>query len=164
MTTPLIVIALLLGPLLVGLFVTRARAIKPVDTQTYMAFGLALSFSFFSLGHFVQTDSMIEMLPPWVPLRRELIYVTGVTELLVAIALLTRKWRTLSAGAAGLMLVLFFPANLYAAVNAVGTGGHTWGPIYLLIRIPLQLLLIASVLLVLGRWPFAPVRGNVESG
>jgi uncharacterized membrane protein len=40
------------------------------------------------------------------------------------------------------MLVLFFPANIYAAFTRVDMGGHAWGPVYLLIRAPLQLVLI----------------------
>ena len=40
-------------------------------------------------------------------------------------------------------LIVFFPANVYAAVNSTGLGGHQWGPVYLLIRLPLQLILLA---------------------
>lgn len=159
MTTPLIVIALLFGPWIISAIASRSFFLPREMAQGRLAIGLALSFLFFAIGHFVQTDAMIEMLPAWVPLRRELIYATGIAELLVAFALLTRKWRTLAAIAAGSMLVLFFPANIYAAINAVGMGGHAWGPIYLLIRVPLQLLLIAVVLAILGRWPVVGMRG-----
>jgi hypothetical protein len=36
--------------------------------------------------------------------------------------------------------------GVYAAANSLGMGGHQWGPIYLLIRAPLQLLLILGIL------------------
>jgi uncharacterized membrane protein len=101
----------------------------------------------------VQTEAMIEMLPPWVPERRALVYLTGLAEVLAAIGLFSNRWRQASAIAAASMLVVFFPANIYAAVNAVGMGGHTWGPIYLLIRVPLQLLLLAVALAILDRFP-----------
>lgn len=39
-------------------------------------------------------------------------------------------------------LILVFPANIYAALNRVDMGGHEWGPMYLLARVPLRLLLI----------------------
>lgn len=38
---------------------------------------------------------------------------------------------------------LILPRNIYAAINGVGLGEHQWGVIYLLIRLPLQLTLIA---------------------
>ena len=36
------------------------------------------------------------------------------------------------------VLMLFFPANIYAAIQHVPMGGHAWGPVYLLVRAPLQ--------------------------
>jgi uncharacterized membrane protein len=43
---------------------------------------------------------------------------------------------------AAAILVLFFPANIYAAINQVPMGGHAWGPEYLLIRAPLQVAIL----------------------
>jgi uncharacterized membrane protein len=42
-------------------------------------------FAFAGVGYFIKTS---EMLPPWVPMRVPLIYVTGVFELLAAVAIL----------------------------------------------------------------------------
>lgn len=158
MATPLIVIALLFGLWLIAVAANRFKTLPRETHQRLLAMGLGLSFLFFALGHFVQTDAMIAMLPIWVPLRREIIYATGVAELIVAVGLFVPRWRTLAAAVAGLMLVAFFPANVYAAMNSVGMGGHAWGPIYLLVRVPLQLLLIAVVFAILGRWPYATAR------
>lgn len=83
------------------------------------------------------------MLPAWVPLRVSIIYLTGIMEFMIGIALFVSRIQTKAAMAAMLLLILFFPANMYAALNSVGLGGHQWGPIYLLIRGPLQLILIA---------------------
>jgi uncharacterized membrane protein len=38
-----------------------------------------------------------------------------------------------------------FPVNVYAAVNQIPMGGHAWGPVYLLIRAPLQAILLVWV-------------------
>ena len=42
----------------------------------------SLFFIFTSIGHFISTEGMAAMLPPSVPYRIELIYLTGVLELL----------------------------------------------------------------------------------
>lgn len=39
-------------------------------------------------------------------------------------------------------VVVFFPANIYAAINHIPMGGHAWGPVYLLIRAPLQVVIL----------------------
>jgi len=40
--------------------------------------GVCLVFLFAALGHFFKTDSMISMLPPFVPARRAVIHASGV--------------------------------------------------------------------------------------
>lgn len=83
------------------------------------------------------------MLPEWVPLRLQLIYVTGLIELAIGLALFVPKYQKSAAKLAILLLIVFFPANVYAALNEVGLGGHQWGPEYLLIRGLLQIIFIA---------------------
>lgn len=103
---------------------------------------LALLFAFTGTGHFLRTEQMAGMLPPWIPSRLGLVYLTGVLEWAGAVGLLVPRLSR----AAGLCLIAFvilvFPANIYAALNRVEMGGHELGPMYLLARAPLQLLLI----------------------
>ncbi|AGH80878.1 hypothetical protein PCNPT3_04680 [Psychromonas sp. CNPT3] len=139
----LIIIFLILSSPLALAFVYAKFKKLPVDINKYACWGLGLAFIFFFIGHIVKTDGMVEMLPPWLPLKVTLIYFTGVIELLVGIALFIPKWQTLAAKVGIFLFVIFFPANIYAALNSVGLGGHQLGPVYLLIRAPLQMLLIA---------------------
>lgn len=142
MATPLIVLALLLTPLLTAWLAARWRG-HAFDIRKQAALGLAIAFFFFATGHFAMTDDMVEMLPPWVPAREALVHATGVLEILIGAGLLVARTRRAAAIAAMVVLVAFFPANVYAAWNGVGMGGHQWGPVYLLIRLPLQLVLLA---------------------
>jgi uncharacterized membrane protein len=112
------------------------------DTRWAGRFGLALVFAFTALGHFVKTDAMTEMLPPSIKGRRALILASGILELLIAMLLLALpKSRFLGLSIIG-FLIAIFPANVYAAVRRISFGGHSAGPTYLLIRAPVQLLLI----------------------
>ncbi|MFA0813788.1 DoxX family protein [Microbulbifer epialgicus] len=115
----------------------------PLDVGKYASWGLGLAFIFFSIGHFVKTEGMVEMLPTWIPYRLEIVLLTGVLELLVGISLFLSKHQKGAAKFAIIILITFFPANIYSAINGIGLGGHQWGPIYLLIRTPLQIILIA---------------------
>jgi uncharacterized membrane protein len=104
--------------------------------------GLALVFAFAALGHFVKTNAMAEMIPPSVPRRRALIQVSGVFELVLAILVLAwPKSRLVGFIIIG-FLIAVFPSNVYAAVRRVDFGGHSAGPRYLLVRAPLQVLLV----------------------
>jgi uncharacterized membrane protein len=104
--------------------------------------GLAFVFAFAALGHFVRTDAMAGMIPPSVPQRRALILVSGVFELVLAILVLAWPNSRLVGLAIIGFLIAVFPSNVYAALRRVDFGGHSTGPRYLIIRAPLQLLLI----------------------
>ncbi len=94
-------------------------------------------------SHFVMTDAMVAMLPSFVPMRAEIVYLTGVLEILAAVGLLVPSASRFT----GWCLVAFFvavlPANVYSALNRVGVGEH--GPAYLWFRVPLQFLFIGWI-------------------
>ena len=104
--------------------------------------GLSLFFIFSTIGHFIRTRAMAEMLPPAVPYRIELIYLTGILELLGAIGVWIPRLTKLTGFLLILMLIGLLPANVYSAFNRVDFGGHGAGPLYLLVRVPFQLFAI----------------------
>ncbi|MTH97707.1 hypothetical protein [Roseibium sp. RKSG952] len=137
MTTPLVILAILTLPLLGG------RVLAGPDGARFGGhIGLAMAFVFFGVGHFVQTNGMIAMLPEAVPYRRELVLATGVLEFGIALGLVFRASRRAAGYAATAVLIAFFPANIHAALAYADMGGHAWGPVYLVIRAPLQILLL----------------------
>lgn len=71
-----------------------------------------------------------------------IIYLTGIFEFAIAAGFAFHRTRPLTGWIAAVMLVLFLPANVYAAIYRVAQGGHVWGPAYLLIRVPLQLIIL----------------------
>jgi uncharacterized membrane protein len=137
----LILCLLLVVPFLVLTLVTRSTRYR-ISSSTRARVGLSLFFLFTSLGHFIRTEEMAAMLPPAIPYRVELIYVTGVLELLGAIGVWIPGLMRLTGVCLILMLVGILPANIYSAINHVEFGGHAAGPAYLLIRVPFQLFLI----------------------
>ena len=109
---------------------------------------MAVMLLFTSIGHFKFTEGMSMMMPPFIPSRKLLVYITGFIEIAAAIALLIPS----SAKPAGWFLIAFFvvllPANIYAAIKRVNYEKGTYdgpGPLYLWFRIPLQLFLIGWV-------------------
>jgi uncharacterized membrane protein len=103
---------------------------------------LALFFIFTGIGHFFLTEKMIQMLPASIPMRKEIIYITGVLEILGALGLLIPKFTRPAAIALILFLIGVLPANIYSAFQNLEFGGHQLGPVYLLARVPFQLFVI----------------------
>jgi uncharacterized membrane protein len=144
MITPAIMLVLMTSPyLLVRLL--RMISNDKYDLRRAGAIGVGLLFVFTGVGHFIQTESMAQMLPSWMPQRVLIVYVTGVLEFIIAIGFFLPAHRRVSGWFAAIVLIVFFPANIYAAINHVPMGGHAWGPSYLLIRAPLQLAILMWV-------------------
>jgi uncharacterized membrane protein len=144
MTTPIIMLALMLTPWLIAVALNAVAGLK-FDGRNAAAIGLGILFIFTGIGHFVQAQPMVQMLPPWVPERLLLVHASGILEFAIALGFFIPRLRRVTGFAAAAVLVSFFPLNIYAALNHVPMGGHAWGPVYLLIRAPLQTIIIGWV-------------------
>lgn len=99
-------------------------------------------------AHFVFAKGMTLMLPDFIPYRFELVYFTGVIEMMAAIGLLLPKYRKLTAWLLIVFFVVLIPSNIYATMKHVNLEKATFdgnGPGYLWFRIPLQIFFIAWV-------------------
>ena len=137
----LVILGILLGTFLVLSAIDRVWHVVPAKRRGQIS--LAAVFAFTAIGHFLLTGKMAAMLPDWVPLRTAIVYATGALEFAGAMGLLIPRLSRATGICLVAFLILVFPANVYAALHHVDIGGHAAGPAYLLIRLPLQLILIA---------------------
>jgi len=156
-TTPLLMLALLTAPYLFLGHVQTNLAGHPTSPQTRAAIGIATMFTFTGVGHFVATAPMVQMLPAWIPARTEIVYASGALEIALALLVLVPPLRRPVGWLLITLLVGFLPVNVYAAIAHAPMGGHAWGPLYLLVRIPLQVVIAGWI------WWFM-VRGVPPQG
>ncbi len=140
----------LLSVFLIGLLIKLLSKRKGISISWIgrMAMGSMLIFT--GVAHFAFTHGMAAMLPAWVPLKVELIYLTGILEIAGAIGLLVNKYSRVSGISLIIFLILILPANIYAAIHHIDpTTGVANGPglQYLLFRIPLQFFFILWIYL-----------------
>jgi uncharacterized membrane protein len=101
-------------------------------------------YIFAGVMHFVRPDYYVPMMPPYLPAHMFLIYLSGLAEVVLGIAVLVPALRSLAAWGIILLLIAIFPANLHIAMynvplfgNPEGAGIGNW------IRLPFQAVLIA---------------------
>ena len=103
---------------------------------------LAIMLIFTGIAHFTMTESMIQMLPEFIPLKKEIVYLTGILEISASIGLLIQRLSKLTS----ILLIVFFlailPANIVGSIKQVNFGGMAKGVSHLYFRIPLQVLFI----------------------
>jgi uncharacterized membrane protein len=125
-----------LGALGVGAFATWVDSARVA---------LAMMFLFTAAAHFNKMkEDLIRMIPPSFPNPREIVFATGVLEILGAIGLLVPPARRLAALGLALMLLVLFPANVSAARRSLTLRGKPVTPLTL--RLPIQLLFLAFCL------------------
>jgi uncharacterized membrane protein len=145
--SPYLVAPLLL--LIAALLVLRAAGalgFTPLaDWRTAARFALAIMFAFTAAAHFGrQKDSLVRMVPSWMPAPRRVIAVTGVLELLGALGLLLLVTAPLAGICLALLLVAMFPANVKAAREQVMIDSKPATPLWF--RTLVQIIFVAALL------------------
>src|SRR5919107_484318 len=108
--------------------------------------GMAVAMAFAGISHLLMPTPFVQHLPTWVPMREELVFVTGLLEMALGAALLLRQpLRRWAGRALAGYLVMVFPSNIYVAMAGVDVDGQPGG-VYPWLRLPFQLLFIAWAL------------------
>ena len=94
------------------------------------------------IKHFIDPEYFLSIVPPYLPCHLELVYISGLFEVLFGLLILFPKYRYYGAIGLILLLVAVFPANIYLAQSkeaqeAIGATQQiaTW-------RLPIQGVLI----------------------
>jgi uncharacterized membrane protein len=80
-------------------------------------YALSVFFVVAGANHFLNPDFYLAMMPPWLPLHREAVWVSGVLEIVGGIAVLVPRTRAMAGWGLIALLVAIFPANLHMALN-----------------------------------------------
>jgi uncharacterized membrane protein len=95
--------------------------------------------------HLVRPEAFEPLMPDVVPAHREVIYASGVAELLCAAGMLHPRTRRIAGLASAAVLVGVLPGNIKMALDALKTRNQTYKAISLA-RLPLQLPMIRAAL------------------
>ena len=91
------------------------------------------------VAHFTSSGFFLKIMPPYLPFHRELVFASGVFEIILGLLLLIPQTTRLAAWGLIALLIAVFPANLYMFQHQELF--HV-SPLALLLRLPLQGVLI----------------------
>jgi uncharacterized membrane protein len=107
---------------------------------------LVALFLFVGVMHFARPEFFLPLMPRWLPRHAELVALSGVAELVTAVALVVPAWRSLGGWLAFATLLAVWPANWHHALSggiahpdlppAMADATLAW------VRLPLQLPLL----------------------
>ena len=105
---------------------------------------LVMSFIYVFIGirHFTDPQYFLDIVPPQLPFKLFLVYLTGLIEIVGGAAILSSKSRKVGAYLLIFLLVSVFPANIYLYVSETPQSLIGISKMDALIRIPFQIPLI----------------------
>lgn len=111
-------------------------ALRSLCGPTFIAAGI---------NHFVMPKVYKRIMPPYVPAHEEMVYASGVAEIIGGAALMHPRTRSFGTWWLIATLVAVFPANLHMALNADEYSEIPGGAVSLWARLPVQAVFIAWV-------------------
>jgi uncharacterized membrane protein len=103
---------------------------------------LGVFFVFAGAMHFVNPDLYLPMMPDYLPLHKELIFLSGLAEMAAGLLVLIPKTRALGGWAVIAVLVAVYPANINMALHPADFADFM-SPTGLYIRLPIQFVAMA---------------------
>ena len=103
---------------------------------------MVMGIFYISIGisHFTSPIWYVQIVPPYLPYKLELVYISGLFEILFGGMLLFKKTRFLASWGLILLLIAVYPANIYLAQTNGAAMGTTpliaWG------RLPVQFIFV----------------------
>ena len=106
---------------------------------------VVMGLFYFSVGvnHFTDPYLFLKIVPPYLPYKIELVYISGFLEIVLGVMLLIPKTRVYAGWGLIMLLIAVYPANIYLAFNetpqkAIGISAFaaSW------IRLPIQFIFL----------------------
>ena len=103
--------------------------------------------------HFIKPDFYLKIMPPYLPLHQELVYLSGFCEMALGLLLLVPRFSRFAAWGIIALLIAVFPANIYVYLHQDVLPAPS---ILHFLRLPLQGVFIL--------WAYWHTRRGVGSG
>ncbi len=121
------------------------NSIKAISTYLLAIFMIAAG-----IMHFVNPAFFLKIMPPYLPLHKELVLVSGIFEVLLGVLLLVPRSSRIAAWGIVALLIAVFPANLYLYQHQDILPAS---PVFHFLRLPLQ-----GVFILWAYWHTSPVE------
>ncbi len=112
---------------------------QSLNIWSVLKIAFALFMMYAGVQHFLKPDFFVPYVPKFLPLKTEIVYVSGIFEIGFGLLLLFKKYAKIAAWGIFVLLLLFLPIHIWDVISetpVIGSKTAAW------IRLPFQFLLI----------------------
>ena len=120
--------------------------------RKFALLALAVFFIGGGINHFLNPDFYVRIMPPYLPAHLQLVYLSGVFEILGGVLVLVPRVRGVAGWGVVVLLLAIFPANVHMALSPELFPDTSAVALY--VRLPFQALFIA--------WAYWATRPEVQ--
>jgi|TARA_B100000902_G_scaffold22218_1_gene26796 uncharacterized membrane protein len=103
---------------------------------------MSILYIIIGIKHFITTEIFVSIIPPFLPLKEEIVFISGLIEIILGLCLLSNKTRKIGALGIIFLLIAVFPANIYLYLSDTPRDILQITKQQALIRMPFQIPLI----------------------
>ena len=103
---------------------------------------MSVGYIYIGIRHFIDPDFFLAIMPDYLPLHLEAVYLSGFFEILLGGMLLFKKYRKVAGWGLIALLIAVFPANIYLAQNEMAQQTLNISQTTAIVRLPFQALFI----------------------
>ena len=103
---------------------------------------MSAAYIYVGIRHFIDPDFFLAIMPDYLPLHLEAVYLSGVFEILLGGMLLFKKYRKVAGWGLIALLLAVFPANIYLAQSEIAQQSINISQTAAIVRLPFQALFI----------------------
>ncbi len=103
---------------------------------------MSSAYIYVGIRHFIDPDFFLAIMPDYLPLHKEAVFVSGIFEILLGGMLLFPKSRKVAGWGLIFLLIAVFPANIYLAQNEAAQQAIDISQTTAIVRLPFQALFI----------------------
>lgn len=85
----------------------------------WIAYALSVILLIAGVLHFLAPDLFLVAMPPYIPFHLEIIYLTGLVEIILSLCLVIKKTRRYAGFVSSMYFFLILPAHIHVSINEI---------------------------------------------
>ena len=116
--------------------------LKLESFKSLTVYVMSILYIIIGIRHFTDPDFFLKIMPPFLPIKKELVLISGFFEILFGCLLIFKKTRFFASYGIILLLIAVFPANIYLFLSEIPQEALGVTKNQALMRLPFQIPLI----------------------